>query len=131
MLETPIYRIVAAQFIATFVAATLCLIVDWATAYSAMLGGLTCAVPNALLAWRLGRGADPKGALKSLVRGELGKLVMTAVIFAAVFFWVKPLEVMVYFVALILVMLFNMLVPLIEAKKTMAARERQLVKDSS
>lgn len=124
MLEAPIYRIVAVQFVATFIAATLYLIVDWVTAYSVLLGGLTCAVPNALLAWRLGRVADPSGALKSLVRGELGKLVMTAVIFAAVFFWVKPLEVMFYFVALILVMLFNMLVPLIEAKKTMAARER-------
>ena len=126
MLEAPIYRIVAAQFIATFITATLCLIVDWVAAYSIMLGGLTCAVPNALLAWRIGRVADPNGALKSLVRGELGKLVMTAVIFAAVFLWVKPLEVMIYFIALVLVMLLNMLVPLIEAKKTMAARERHL-----
>ena len=117
ILKAPVVRIVVAQFIVTILAAILCLTLDRVTAYSVLLGGLTSAIPSAFMAWRLNhRVAAPAAALKYLVRGELGKLAMTAVMFTGVFLWVNPLEVKYYFVALVLVMSCNMLVPLIEAR---------------
>jgi ATP synthase protein I len=110
--RTSIYRIVQAQFIATLVTATLCLLVDWSAAYSVFLGGLTCAVPSFLMAWYIGhKVAHPLLAAKYLVMGELSKLGMTALMFSAVFLWVKPLAPGYFFAGLVLGMLCNLLVP--------------------
>jgi ATP synthase protein I len=63
--------------------------------YSAMLGGLTCVIPNAFLALRLAVPRRDPGA-GALVRaayiGELGKLVLTVLMFGMVFALVKPLQ---------------------------------------
>lgn len=62
--------------------------------YSALLGGLTCVIPNAFLALRLVVPRHDPGA-GSLVRaayiGELGKLALTVVMFILVFSLVRPL----------------------------------------
>lgn len=66
----------------------------YTSGYSALLGGLTCVIPNAFLALRL---AAPRRDLRrgALVRaayiGELGKLALTVLMFGAVFTQVKPL----------------------------------------
>ena len=63
-------------------------------AYSALLGGLTCVVPNAFLALRLALPRRDQGAV-ALVRaayiGELGKVALTVLMFGAVFLLVRPL----------------------------------------
>jgi len=116
-IKAPIYRIVFAQFAITVLAALLVLAVDGVAAYSVLCGGLTCVLPNLFMAWRMGReSANPGTALKYLVRGELGKLALTALLFAAVFNWVKPLEVAYYFAALVFIMLCNIFIPLLEQK---------------
>ena len=62
--------------------------------YSALLGSLTCAVPNAFLALRLAVPRRDPGA-QALIRaayiGELGKLALTVLMFGTVFVLVRPL----------------------------------------
>jgi ATP synthase protein I len=62
--------------------------------YSALLGGLTCVIPNTFLALRLAVPRRDPGA-GALVRaayiGELGKLALTVLMFGMVFTLVRPL----------------------------------------
>ena len=72
--------------------------------YSALLGSLTCVIPNAFLALRLAIPRQDPGA-RSLVRaayvGELGKLALTVLIFSIVFTLVRPLAVAALFAGFI------------------------------
>lgn len=76
----------------------------YVSGYSALLGGLTCVLPNAFLALRLVVSRRDPGA-GSLVRaayiGELGKLALTVLMFVAVFTLVKPLAPLALFVGFI------------------------------
>ena len=72
--------------------------------YSAMLGGLTCVIPNAFLALRLvvPRGDPGAGALvRAAYVGELGKLALTVLMFTTVFTLVRPFAAMPLFVGFI------------------------------
>jgi len=64
------------------------------SAWSALLGGLTCVIPNAFLALRLVVPRRDPGA-GALVRaayiGEIGKLALTVLMFSLVFTLVRPL----------------------------------------
>jgi len=72
--------------------------------YSALLGSLTCVIPNAFLALRLAVPRREPGA-RSLVRaayiGELGKLALTVLMFSIVFVLVRPLSVLPLFAGFI------------------------------
>jgi ATP synthase protein I len=62
--------------------------------YSALLGSLTCVIPNAFLATRIVLASRDTGA-RPLIRaawtGELGKLALTVLMFSIVFVTVRPL----------------------------------------
>jgi ATP synthase protein I len=63
--------------------------------YSAMLGSLTCVIPNAFLALRLvasRRDPGPKALMRAAYLGELGKLGLTVLMFSTVFALVRPLS---------------------------------------
>ena len=63
--------------------------------YSALLGSLTCVIPNAFLALRLVLSRRDPGAralIKAAYIGELGKLALTVLMFSIVFALVRPLE---------------------------------------
>ena len=72
--------------------------------YSALLGSLTCVLPNAFLALRLAVPRSDQGA-KGLIRaaylGELGKLALTVAMFAGVFALVKPVSIAALFAGFI------------------------------
>jgi len=72
--------------------------------YSALLGGLTCVIPNAFLALRLAVPRRDPGA-GALVRaayiGELGKLALTVLMFSGVFALVRPLAAGALFIGFI------------------------------
>ena len=72
--------------------------------YSALLGSLTCVIPNAFLALRLAVPRPDPGA-RDLIRaayiGELGKLAITVAMFALIFALVKPLVVAALFAGFI------------------------------
>lgn len=82
------------QLVVTLVVSGAFLAVDLEAAYSALLGGICCVVPNAYLASRLllksGTG-DARAFVRAAYVGEAGKLGLTAVLFTLVFVWVKPL----------------------------------------
>lgn len=64
------------------------------SAYSAMLGGLICVLPNAFLALRLVVPRRDPGAgalIRAAYLGELGKLALTVLLFSIVFSAVRPL----------------------------------------
>jgi ATP synthase protein I len=92
----PIITILLAQALASgLVAAGLALWLGRTVGVSALLGGAVAVLPNAFLAARLltpGSAASAKAMLRAAWLGEVGKLIMTAVLFAAVFIAVKPLS---------------------------------------
>jgi ATP synthase protein I len=62
--------------------------------YSALLGSLTCVIPNAFLAMRIVLARRDAGAgdlLRAAWTGELGKLALTVLMFTIVFVAVRPL----------------------------------------
>lgn len=64
-------------------------------AVSALIGGMTAVVPNGFLAARLlkPRGAAGAGTLmRSAWLGEIGKLILTALLFGAVFAGMRPIS---------------------------------------
>ena len=96
--KSPIFQIVAAQFFATLLASALCLVFDRVAAISAVMAGITCIVPGCytlMVSLRPVIKGDP--GLRQALRGELGKLALTVSLFALVFVFVKPLNVLVFF----------------------------------
>ena len=66
----------------------------YVSGYSALLGGLTCVVPNAFLALRLAVPRDGSGSrplLNAAYSGEVGKLALTIIMFTLIFTLVRPL----------------------------------------
>jgi ATP synthase protein I len=62
---------------------------------SALLGGVAVVIPNGFLAARLmraTRGESAREILRSAWIGEIGKLLLTVLLFAAIFGAVRPLE---------------------------------------
>ncbi len=63
--------------------------------YSALLGSLTCVIPNAFLALRLvvpRRDPGARALIRAAYIGELGKLGLTVLMFSIVFVLVRPLS---------------------------------------
>ena len=78
--------------------------------YSALLGSLTCVIPNGFLALRLAaprRDPGPKGLMRAAYVGELGKLGLTVLMFSIVFLLVRPLAVAALFAGFIVAQLMT------------------------
>ena len=91
----PVAKVLLGQLGSSVLLATLFWgIAGRVSAYSALLGGLTCVVPNAFLALRLVVPRRDPGA-GALVRaayiGETGKIALTVLMFSLVFTLVRPL----------------------------------------
>ena len=92
----PIYKIIASQFIAVGVIATVgYATLGWTSAYSLLLGGLICAVPNAYFSMKAFRYRGARAAQK-IVRafyvGEAVKISLICAGFALTFVYVEPLS---------------------------------------
>lgn len=73
-------------------------------AYSATLGCLVSALPNAFLALRLAvprRDPGAKALLRAAYIGEVGKLALTVLLFSVVFVTVRPLAAAPFFAGFI------------------------------
>ena len=102
-------RVLAGQIgIGVVLAAVLWSLYGSVAGYSALLGALTCVIPNAFLALRLAVPRRDPGA-RSLVRaaylGELGKLALTVLMFSIVFVLVRPLNAAALFAGFVLAQL--------------------------
>jgi len=72
--------------------------------YSALLGSLTCVIPNAFLALRLvvpRRDPGARALIQAAYIGELGKLAITVLMFSLVFALVRPLAAAPLFIVFI------------------------------
>lgn len=103
------------QLIATFIASASFLLLSWVAAYSALLGGLICVVPNAYLAERLTRtdGLTREQKIGRWMQGETGKIIQSGILFALVFAWVKPLDPPLLFLTFVGIQLLHLLVPVL------------------
>jgi ATP synthase protein I len=105
--------------------------VSWEAAYSFLFGGLTCVLPSLFMVWRVNRPeSEPGLALKHMVRGEIGKLSLTFVMFVMVFYWLEPLRVGFFFSGLVIGMFCNILMPLIEIKYKLSSDAQNAMQHS-
>jgi ATP synthase protein I len=94
-----------AQTCVSFVVAA----VSWASAgevagVSALLGGAAAVVPNGFLAARVlspNRDLSAKAMMRSAWIGELGKLLLTVLLFGVIFGFVRPIEPLAVFAGFI------------------------------
>ena len=71
---------------------------------SALLGGVTAVVPNGFLAARLlqpSRDESAKAMMRSAWVGEIGKLLLTALLFGVIFGFVRPIQPLAVFAGFI------------------------------
>jgi ATP synthase protein I len=112
----PIILILLAQAVLSgLVAGGLAIWLGRTVGVSALLGGAIAVVPNAFLAARLltpGNTVRAEALLRSAWLGEAGKLLMTAVLFTAVFVAVRPLSAPAVFGGFIAAQLVIFCVPL-------------------
>ena len=89
-------RVLVAQIgIGVVLAAVLWGVYGEVAGISALLGSLTCVLPNAFLALRLAvPRADPgaKDLIRAAYIGEVGKLAITVLMFSIIFAAVRPLS---------------------------------------
>jgi len=103
--QTMVAKVLLAQLGLSVVIAMLFWGIDGhVSGYSALLGGLTCVIPNAFLALRLAVPRRDPGAgalVQAAYIGELGKLALTVLMFGTVFTLVRPLAAGALFTAFI------------------------------
>ena len=108
-MDLTILRVVMWQFlVGAVLAAVLLGAFGRVAGYSALLGSLTCAVPNAFLALRLMAPRRDPGAqalLRAAWIGEAGKLALTVLFFTLVFTQVRPLSAAALFAGFIVTQL--------------------------
>ena len=92
----PVYKVTIAQLAVTiFIALASLLISDVVLAYSLLVGGLISALPNSyfvLHAYRYQGARNAQNVVKGFIRGELGKIIMTVMLFALSFTLITSLK---------------------------------------
>jgi len=92
----PVYKVIVAQLVmSVFIAAISLVISGVVLGYSALLGGLISALPNgyfALHAFRFQGARNAQNVVKGFIRGELGKIIITVVLFALSFTLITSLN---------------------------------------
>tara|TARA_R110001592_G_scaffold309086_2_gene583146 strand:- start:30 stop:461 length:432 start_codon:yes stop_codon:yes gene_type:complete len=109
----PIYKIIASQFIAVgLIAAVGYTTLGWIYAYSLLLGGMICAVPNAYFTVKAFRYRGARAAQKivrAFYQGEAIKILLMSAGFALTFVYVEPLSSGALFAGFILIYLTGLL----------------------
>jgi len=92
----PVYKVIIAQLAVTVFMAVISLLMSGIVlAYSLLAGGLISALPNsyfALHAYRYQGARNAENVVKGFIRGELGKIIMTVILFALSFTLITSLN---------------------------------------
>lgn len=91
------------------------------TAYSALLGGLVCLLPNCYFAYRAFKFQGARAArhiIRSFYAGEAGKLMLTAVLFGLVFSQVSSINALAVFLGFGAIQFIQWLVPIVQSSVT-------------
>ncbi len=104
----PVFRVLQAQALVAVLVALICAGGFGVVAgYSALLGGLIVLVANLYFAYKAFRFFGARSAqaiVQSFWAGEMGKLILTAALFALVFVVVHPLQPLALFTGYVLVL---------------------------
>lgn len=104
----PVFRVLVAQALVVLAVTLVCGVsLGFVAGYSGFLGGLIALLANLYFAYRAFRyfGARSIGAVvQSFWAGEIGKLILTAALFALVFVGVQPLKPLVLLSGYLLVL---------------------------
>lgn len=103
-------RIILIQLLATLVLSGLALVFGWVYGWSALTGGLIATLAHAYFAWKVfGRQQEtgPEQILATYYRAEVGKIILTVMLFIGAILMIKPLSI----VTLLGVYLFNHMIP--------------------
>jgi len=87
------FILLAQTLVSLGLAALLWLFQDIETASAGLMGGMTAVIPNAFLAARLlgpSASKDAKALLRAAWVGEIGKLLLTVLLFAVIFLVIEP-----------------------------------------
>ena len=104
----PVYRIVVLQVGLALIAGIAGLLHSDVAAKSAVLGGLSCALPNAYFIWKAFRYSGARSTehvIQSFYQGETWKFLLTSLCFIAIFRHVEPLNVLALFAGFVTVQL--------------------------
>ncbi|WP_101758641.1 ATP synthase subunit I [Oceanicoccus sp. KOV_DT_Chl] len=113
--KPPLLRVFALQLFVLLMLSAGILLVDHTAALSTLVGGLICLAPNAYFASWAFRFSGAKAAsevTRSFYRGEAGKFVFTTLLFAGTFALLRPINVVVIFLAYIFMMVLNWILAL-------------------
>ena len=115
-----IVRLWLIQLCTTLVIAALCAVLySGNAATSALLGGMVCVVPNAYFARKLFKYQGARSAkqiVNSFYKGEAMKIVLSILLFTAVFVWVK-ITPLAFFASYIMILMTHWFAPLIIVNK--------------
>jgi ATP synthase protein I len=99
---------------------------------SALLGSLTCVLPNAFLALRLAvPRADPgaRDLIRAAYIGEVGKLAITVLMFSIIFAAVRPLSAPALFAGFIAAQLMTFAGLMMRDDRTTETEEKKSIND--
>lgn len=108
----PLHRLILLQLGLSLLCGLVAGLHSYVAAYSALLGGLACAVPNAYFIWRAFRYRGARFAARvadSLYQAEAWKFLLTALCFAVIFQRVEPLNFIALFVAFMTVQISHLM----------------------
>ena len=92
----PVYKIIMTQVIATVVIAAVFLVFsNTIAAYSILVGGMVSAIPNcyfAMQAFKYNGARNADKVVKSFMKGEIGKIIITIILFALTFTFITNLN---------------------------------------
>lgn len=107
-------RLLAIQATITVISALVFFLIDFKAAYSALIGGIICVVPNlvfVIYAYRFGGARAAKKIASSFYRGEALKIMLTALMFAVTFI-LLPISIAPLMTTYVLCLLVFWLIPL-------------------
>ena len=102
----PVHKVIVAQLAAAGLMTLISLFISGTImAYSVLLGGLISALPNsyfALHAFKFQGARNAETVVKSFIKGELGKIIITVVLFAISFALISNLNELALIVGFVL-----------------------------
>jgi len=109
------YRLLIIQALLAVASCLAFLLLDFQAAYSALIGGIICVVPNlvfVIYAYRFGGARAAKKIASSFYRGEALKILLTALMFAVTFIFV-PIAIGPLMTTYVVCLLAYWLIPLL------------------
>ncbi len=103
MVKLPLFWILVAQSSIAIVASIVCLLISKVAAISALLAGMSGVLPSLYLVLVSLKPVLPgETGLMHVLRGEVGKIILTIALLSGIFGLVKSIDVIVFFSTFIL-----------------------------